>query len=338
MKPFLLHAHTKPISWIKFSKEGDLIFVSSKDSLVTVWYTHNGELLGSYKHSGAVTCLDVDDSTSRLITSCADQKVYLWDVPTGKLILEYQHNTPVRSIQFAEGGKVFLCVTDSSYKNIPSILLYRITPNALESNAFIDKKQVPYLKIEQETKISHAVWGPLNKTIICGCNDGSIRQYDAETGQCLGQTQDHHKEVTKIALSNDKMLLISASTDNTARLYETTTLELLKTYKSTEPVNTAAISPLKKHVILGGGIAAQDVTLSLGKSTYYYTKFYHIVFENLIGEVRGHFGPIHILAFTPDGKGFASGGEDGYVRLHWFDKDYLEMNDAPEGVHTEQVL
>lgn len=292
------------------------------------------------------------DFTTRLITSCADQKAYLWDVQTGKMILEYQQATPVRSIQFAEGGKMFLCVTDSSYKNTPAILLYKIPQAALESNDYIDKSkyfnyfncskyflgQIPFLKIEQDIKISHAVWGPLNKTIICGCTDGSIRLYDVENGTCLGQTQDHHKEVVKISLSKNKMLLISASADNTAKLYETTTLELLKTYKSTEPVNTAAISPLKKHIILGGGIAAQDVTLSLGKSTYFNTKFYHIVFETLLGEVRGHFGPIHILDFSPDGKGFASGGEDGYVRLHHFDKEYLELDDSPDGSATPLPL
>lgn len=41
------------------------------------------------------------------------------------------------------------------------------------------------------------------------------------------------------------------------------------------------------------------------------------------GQVRGHFGPINAVAFAPDGRGFATGGEDGYVRLHHFDNEYL---------------
>jgi translation initiation factor 3 subunit I len=49
-----------PITWLKYSREGDLLFVSSKDSLVTLWRTIDGQLLGSYKHSGAVTGLDVN--------------------------------------------------------------------------------------------------------------------------------------------------------------------------------------------------------------------------------------------------------------------------------------
>lgn len=39
--------------------------------------------------------------------------------------------------------------------------------------------------------------------------------------------------------------------DNTATLYDTTTLEPLKTYKSDRPINSAAISPLMDHVRLG---------------------------------------------------------------------------------------
>jgi hypothetical protein len=34
---------------------------------------------------------------------------------------------------------------------------------------------------------------------------------------------------------------------------------------------------------------------------------------------------------NPTGRNYASGAEDGYVRLHHFDKEYLEMKDqVPE--------
>jgi hypothetical protein len=55
---------------VKFSKEGDLLFASGKDKLVTgkknkkikfqVWYTKDGQLLGSYLNKGAVNSLDVN--------------------------------------------------------------------------------------------------------------------------------------------------------------------------------------------------------------------------------------------------------------------------------------
>jgi translation initiation factor 3 subunit I len=42
-------------------------------------------------------------------------------------------------------------------------------------------------------------------------------------------------------------------------LFDIETLELLKTYTTERPVNSAAISPIKDHVILGGGQEAIEV-------------------------------------------------------------------------------
>lgn len=42
-------------------------------------------------------------------------------------------------------------------------------------------------------------------------------------------------------------------------------------------------------------------------------RFYHLVFGTELGRVKGHFGPVNTCAFSPDGRGFASGAEDGYV-------------------------
>lgn len=43
-------------------------------------------------------------------------------------------------------------------------------------------------------------------------------------------------------------------------------------------------------------------------------------------------------AINPDGRSFASGAEDGYIRLHFFDKSYLDMKDpVPEEEDDEPV-
>ena len=48
--------------------------------------------------------------------------------------------------------------------------------------------------------------------------------------------------------------------DKTAALWNTREMEMLKTYKTERPVNSASISPLFDHVVLGGGQEAMDVS------------------------------------------------------------------------------
>lgn len=61
-------------------------------------------------------------------------------------------------------------------------------------------------------------------------------------------------------MSKDGAMFITASKDHTAKLFDTDTLMHLKTYKTERPVNSAALSPIMDHVVLGGGQDAMDVT------------------------------------------------------------------------------
>ena len=45
-----------------------------------------------------------------------------------------------------------------------------------------------------------------------------------------------------------------------------------------------------------------NVTTTTAKGNKFEARFYHLVFEEEIGRVEGHFGPINTLAFNPDGK------------------------------------
>merc|ERR1711862_200160 len=99
------------------------------------------------------------------------------------------------------------------------------------------------------------------------------------------------------------------------------------------PVNDAVISETKDHILLGGGQEAMSVTTTSGKVGKFETRFFWLVYEEEFGTVKGHFGPINALAINPTGRNYASGAEDGYVRLHFFDKSYLDMKDpVPEAI------
>lgn len=66
-----------------------------------------------------------------------------------------------------------------------------------------------------------------------------------------------------------------------------------------------------------------QVTLTSSRQGKFESKFFHKVYAEEFGTVRGHFGPVNAVAYHPDGRAFVTGGEDGYIRLHHFDNDYL---------------
>lgn len=57
------------------------------------------------------------------------------------------------------------------------------------------------------------------------------------------------------------------------------------------------------QIILGGGQEAMSVTTTSQKHEKFEVRLFHSIFEDEIGRVKGHFGPINTLAFHPDGKG-----------------------------------
>ena len=57
----MLHGHERAITQIRYNSQGDLLFSVAKDNKPTVWFSANGERLGTYNgHGGAVWSIDVN--------------------------------------------------------------------------------------------------------------------------------------------------------------------------------------------------------------------------------------------------------------------------------------
>ncbi|KAE8336132.1 eukaryotic translation initiation factor 3 subunit I [Aspergillus arachidicola] len=324
MRPILLSGHERSLNQIKFNRDGDLLFSVAKDKIVCAWWSANGERLGTYNgHQGAIWTVDVSPNTILLATGSADNTVRLWNVKTGECIKVWDFPTAVKRVEFAPDGSRLLAVTEKRMGFLGTIAVLDINYEDLEAQA-----EEPSLRITcTESKATVAGWSYLAKYIIAGHEDGSVSQYDSKTGEQLENVQAHEFDnlISDIQFSADRTYFITASKDKSAKLISSRNLAILKTYVADTPLNSAAITPKKEYVILGGGQAAMDVTTTSARQGKFEARFYHKVFEDEIGRVRGHFGPLNTVAVHPNGTAYASGGEDGYVRVHHFDKPYFDF-------------
>jgi len=138
----------------------------------------------------------------------------------------------------------------------------------------------------------------------------------------------HAKAINDIQLSKDRTMLITSSADGKASVWDSKSFNLLRTIESDRPLNSAALSPLFNQVISGGGQDAMEVTKTHTKHGHFEVDFHHLVYDSFLASVKGHFGPVNSLAFAPDGMSFASGSEDGYIRLHHLDTTYQKQSQA----------
>ncbi|PSN54575.1 Eukaryotic translation initiation factor 3 subunit I [Blattella germanica] len=129
------------ITQIKYNREGDLLFSSAKDHVPNVWYSLNGERLGTFEgHQGAVWAIDVNWDTTRFMSGAADQLLRIWDCATGCQVGKIENCSSVRSCNFSYSANMAAYSTDAHLRQQCEIFIIDVR-NADESIG----KYVPYV-------------------------------------------------------------------------------------------------------------------------------------------------------------------------------------------------
>lgn len=289
---------------------------------MNLWFADNGERAGTFNgHNGAVWTTDVNYDSTLLLTGSGDATARMWDMTSGEELFRWRFNEPTRAVKFSVGERMAALSTDPFMNSVSAIRLVNIAEDPADQS-----DEVLRTLTGPRGRITRVHWTDANATLLSASEDGVVRRWDVETGKVLEEAKLHDKTIQDMQLSPDGTHFVTASVDRSAKLVDTATLEVLKTYHSQVPVNSATISPLFDHVLIGGGQDAASVTTTAGRAGHFEARFFHKVFEEEFANVRGHFGPINAVAFSPDGTTFASGGEEGYVRLHHLDADYFTNN------------
>jgi len=138
-----------------------------------------------------------------------------------------------------------------------------------------------------------------NGEIVSCSDDKTIRVWDCSTGGEIRSfaTSD---QIGGMEMSKDGDILTVAA-GNKVIFLDAHRFEKLKEVNIPSPTYTASLHMDKEIFVCGG----EDLKL------YKFDYQTGIEIENF----KGHFGPVHCVRFSPDGELYASGSEDGTLRL-----------------------
>jgi serine-threonine kinase receptor-associated protein len=111
--------------------------------------------------------------------------------------------------------------------------------------------------------------------------------------------------------------ILTTTDGHTIRFWDTASLTPIKQHTVQYPVEAASFCPTRRRFAAGGG----DMWVRL-----------HDWESGAELECnKGHHGPVHTIRFGPEGKEYASGSEDGTIRI--WQTDWLEQQQTANGVN-----
>lgn len=337
LKINVLHGHGRPVTWITWNRDGNLLFTCGKDKKVCVWSFPDGECLGTYEgHSGAVWACSVTADSSWLVTGGADQCVIVWEARASRELARIELPGVCRFVEWActgsKGSERFATVHNKFGSNPPAITVFLFDGETIQQQLRIDKLPGP---------CTQARWGRDDLLIASSHDNGELIFWKADSGEEVRRLKVHDAPISKFDFSTDRQLVATASTDKKVKIWDlgeegSGEGKLLFEAATDRPLNAVSLGCLSRSVAIGaesdrprncvviaaGGQDTRDVALSKAVESEFDTLLFKLAgeekLEDMDKNVKGHFGPVHTLAFTADGTAMASGSEDGCVRLHMF--------------------
>lgn len=319
--PIVCPGHTRPLAELQYvhvdNNDDDTNTADNSSSVFLLSACHDkmpmirdgvtGNWIGTWMgHKGAVWSCQMDPTGNLAATASGDYSARVWDAITGQILIELPHKHIVKtcvfspnSQQLATGGK------EASLRiyELPQIL---VKPNTTKKA----DAAIPSLEIPQESPITKLAW-VTDDLLLCSCMNGKIYLWNT-ANQSLVHTFDTKegaeiRDIEVCSITGTQKLILSVAAGTMTYFFDLSDSEsykLLKEYKM--PINFkdeggCTLHPSGKRFVAGGG----DLWVR--------------VFDFETGEMlechKGHHGPIRCVRFSPDGQSYASGSEDGTIRL-----------------------
>jgi WD40 repeat protein len=279
--PLRLIGHAGTVLDVRFSPDATVLATASADGTARIWRTETGEPIATlFGHGNWVTHVAFSPDGTTLATASDDRTARLWEAQTGRPLAKLAgHRGAVTGLRFEEGGAVLLTSgTDRRVLRWDGFGEPRMTP----------ARTTPTYPATEATSASG------RRAVI----DGMVVRLSGG-GEPQRVLTGHFGEINSVAFSSDGELVVTASGDKDARVWDATTGRLVQILRGHfGPVAAASFSPDARWVATAGPHSAGLWEVASGRLVYY---------------LRGHHDTLVAASFPSDNL-IATADETGELR------------------------
>jgi WD40 repeat protein len=367
---FVLRGHQKPVGLAAFSPDGAYVVTTSKDNTARLWNVKTGEMTVVLPHTDNVVSAAFSPDSTRVVTASWDKKATVWDAKSGLSLKVLAHDGIVTSAVFSPDGTRVVTASDDRTARI------------------WDLRSGSVAILRHSNRVNAAKFSPNGTRIVTasGINwlsdardpTGANRNlavgaaiWNAGTGALVFRLIGHENTVRYAAYSHDGRLIVTTSTDGTARLWDANKgMQVAKLDNPAGDVEFAAFAPDDSVLLtmtlgqpvriwnaafgssslkIGTQLATlgrdEDVTsasfscdgsMIVTTSKDRTVRFWRPQDAKLLGFFRGHTGQVNSAAFSPDCLDVATASDDGTARVWTVRLESAALVDVLRG-HDDRV-
>jgi WD40 repeat protein len=294
-----LTGHSKRVSSIAMTPDGQLIASGSEDKTIKVWNLRTGQLLRTLTgHSEGIRSVAISPDGKLLASGGDDKTIKLWNLDTGKLLHTLTgHSDIVQSVTISPDGNLI-----ASGSNDKTVKLWNLHT----------RQEIRTLTGFSYFVVSVAISRD-GQTLVSGAE--KLYLWHLPTGNLISTISDPSGNVIpSLAMTPDGETLVSGSNWGKFSLWNLR--NLVNGCKGVQPCRpTQIVSGSNGGWVQSLAISPDGKTLATGSDRENTLKLWNASTGKPRITISNRSTSVESLAFTPDGKSLVTNGEDGKIEI-----------------------